>query len=80
VNAPFFDDRAVRVMIRNVSITATSPIEARRMADGMSEALERAFARLRATPHQEELGHQRPIDDVAGQISKAVAEHVSRKR
>ena len=44
MSAPGVSARPVRVVIRRVGIAAASPLEARRLADALPRALERAFA------------------------------------
>jgi hypothetical protein len=65
--------RPVRVVIREIGITAASPIEARRLADAIGPALERAFARPDGTDERTLPLGQRPPDRVAARIAAAVA-------
>jgi hypothetical protein len=66
------DASAVRIAIREVGITAASPVEARRLVDALPAALERAFARLRAGAPAIAQPRPRPADRVAVMIARAV--------
>jgi hypothetical protein len=61
----------MRVVIRNLGITARSPIEARRIADAIRPALERALARV-ALEAPRPAGRQSPVDRLATQIADVV--------
>lgn len=67
------DGRRVRVVIRNVGITAATAIDARRMADAIAPSLERAFAQLRGDAPPQSTRCQRSVDRVASQVTNAVA-------
>jgi hypothetical protein len=76
MSAHLSDQRPLRIVVREIGITAASPLEAQRLADALPPALERAFARARsgASPG---LG-RRPgrIDRVAAAIVRTVEERV----
>jgi hypothetical protein len=76
VSAPHIDGRPVRVVIRNVRISAASAIDARRLADTIVPAMERAFAGLGRILPQQTTHSQRHADRVASQIADAVAERL----
>lgn len=64
-------NRPVRVNIREIAVSAASPLEARRLADRLPAALERALARLASGAP----GLRRPsgADRVAEQVAAAIA-------
>lgn len=71
--------RPVRVVIRNLRITAASPLEARRLADVMTPALERVLRRMvDGTPGVERGKH--PADGVAAQIADVIEARLRRTR
>ena len=72
--------RPIRIAIREIGIAAASPLEARRLADPLPAALDRAFARLTAGARPVVPLRQRPVDRVAAQIARAVAERLEAKR
>ena len=69
-------DRSVRVAIREVRITATSAIDARRLADAIPAALEREVSRLRFEAQVPFDRRAYPADRVARQVSEAVAQRL----
>jgi hypothetical protein len=68
--------RPLRVVIRQIGIAAASPLEARRLADALPAALERAFARARAGAPPGPARRPGRIDRVAAEIVRAAAERV----
>ena len=80
MNAALTEGRRVRVAIREIAIAAASPLEARRLADALPAALDRAFARLTAGAQPVLPLRQRPVDRVAAQIARAVAERLETAR
>jgi hypothetical protein len=80
MSAPVFDGRPVRVAIGEIAIAAASPLQARRLADALPAALDRAFARLAARAPPAVPLRQRPADRVAAEIVKTVAERLEAKR
>ncbi len=66
--------RPLHLVIREVGVTAASPLEARRLANALPAALERALARLPAYAPRDGAPRQRPVDRVAAQIASIVAE------
>ncbi len=80
MSAPVFDGRPVRVAIGEIAIAAVSPLQARRLADALPAALDRAFARLAAHAPPAVPLRQRPADRVATQIARAVSERLEVKR
>jgi hypothetical protein len=70
------DKRPLRVAIGEIGITAASPLEARRLADALPAALNRAFARLPTGAPPIVQPRQRRVDRVAAQIARAVAERL----
>lgn len=67
---PVAVDRPVRVQVRGVSIHAASGIDARRLADALPAAIDRALSGM-------PLG-DRPADRVAAQLRDAIAERMKR--
>jgi len=67
----FLPDRPARIVIRKVSIQSVSRIDARRLADGLGPALERALEREAASspPHPRRLG---PSDRAAAAVAAAI--------
>jgi hypothetical protein len=80
MSAPVSDARPARVAIGEIAIAAASPLEARRLADALPAALERAFARLAAHPSLVVPLRQRAADRVAAQIAKKVFERLEAGR
>ena len=65
-------DRPIRIAIREIRVEAVSALEARRLADALPAALDRAFVRL--TEGKVGVAAVRnPADRVAAQIADAVA-------
>lgn len=60
-------------MIHSVGITSCSSIDARRMADAIGPALERAFAQLRGDMLPVRNTREKPGDRVAREITTIVA-------
>jgi hypothetical protein len=59
------------VVIRSIGISAGSPLEARRLADALAPALERALGRMvLEAPRPARI--QRPADEVATRIAEVV--------
>ena len=67
--------RPLHVTIREIGITAASPLEARRLADALPAAIERAFARPAGASPNTPLRHRR-VDRVAAQIARTVADRL----
>jgi hypothetical protein len=67
------EERPLQVAIREVAIKAASPLAARRLADALPAALERALARLSAPAPPRGVLRQRPADRVAAQVAGTVA-------
>jgi hypothetical protein len=72
--------RSVRLAIREIGIAAASPLEARRLADAMPAALHRALAQLTAGARPIVSARQRPVDRVAAQIVRVVADRLEAAR
>jgi hypothetical protein len=68
----------LHLAIREIGITATSPIEARRLADALPLALERAFRRLENGGEAVAPPRPRPADRVAADIARAVVRRLER--
>jgi hypothetical protein len=66
----------VRIAIREIAVTARSPLEARRLADALPAALERAFARQRAGAPEPR--RPRAADKAAAEVVRAVAQRLER--
>ena len=79
MSPPLFDGRPVRVAIGEIAIAAASPLEARRLADALPAALERAFAQL-AAPTPQAAPRQRAADRAAAEITRAVVERLEARR
>jgi hypothetical protein len=73
---PFLDGRDVRVVIRNLRITAASAIDARRTADAIASSLEGAFVRLRGSAPPEPVRSRRAADRIASRIAEAAADRL----
>jgi hypothetical protein len=78
MSASLRDGRPVRIAIRNIAITAASPLEARRHADALPAALERAFARLRSGAPEPR--RPRAADRIAAEVARAVAQRIEGAR
>jgi hypothetical protein len=72
--------RPVRVAIREIGLTAVSPLEARRLADALPVALERALAQLQSGAQGAAPRQQRAADRVAAEIARTVAERMGSAR
>jgi hypothetical protein len=79
MNAALTEGRPVRVAIREIAIAAASPLEARRLADALPAALDRAFARLSAGAERIGPLRQRRVDRVAAEIARAVTARLEAK-
>ena len=76
MSALLTDQRPLRVAIGEIGITAASPLEARRLADALPAAIERAFARLRTGAPTGAPVRQGRVDRVAAQIVRSVSERL----
>jgi hypothetical protein len=71
VSLPLLNGRPLRVVIRSIGISAGSPLEARRLADALAPALERALGRVVFdAPRPTRI--QGPADHVATRIADVV--------
>ena len=79
MNSVTRESRPARVAIGAIEIRAASALEARRLADALPAALDRAFARpgagAQAAPRR-----QRPADRVAAEIARAVEQRLEGRR
>jgi hypothetical protein len=80
MSALLAEGRPIRVAIREIGIAAASPLEARRLADALPSALDRAFAQLAGGVRPVGPLRQRPVDRVAAEIVRAVAARLETAR
>jgi len=66
----------VRVAIRAIGVTAASPLAARRLADALPAALERAFARLLAQAPDTLALRSSAADRIAAQVANTLAKRL----
>jgi len=66
--------RPVHLAIRQIGIVAASPLQARRLADALPAALERALARQSVSPGP--VLRQQPAERVAAQIAEVIRERI----
>ena len=71
--------RSVRVRIRSIGIRAGSALEARRLADGIGPALERALERVDAGEGAPRRRRASPAEHAAAQVAAAVVQHMRGK-
>jgi hypothetical protein len=70
------DARPLRLVIREIGVTAASPLEARRLADTLPAALERAFAPPPTQGPRDVAPPRRVAGRVAARIADLVAERL----
>jgi len=69
---------SVRLAIREIGITAPSALEARRLADALPSALDRALLRVKAGASAVAPPRPRPADRVAAEIVRAVVQRLEK--
>jgi hypothetical protein len=69
----------VRIVIGEISISAASSLEARRLADALPAALERAFVQFERSAVDVLPRRPRPADRVAAQVVRAVRGQLERR-
>lgn len=81
MSTPLPDGRPVRIVIRRLAIGGTSSIDARRLADGIAPAIERALRRAdESVTHADRPRLARPVrpaDLAADAIAAAIADRLS---